>query len=311
MESLYIGIDIGGTNTKFGLVTSKGEVVSKNSIKTNSNQDFQVYTKELFDLIKVEISKFEASHSIIAVGVGAPNANPTNGKIEKPHNLSWRTEDLVTIFKKEIGIPVFLENDANIAAIGEKVFGVAKELQDFVVVTLGTGVGVGTFLQGELYSGAHGIGSEAGHMIVGQENRECSCGGVDHLESYLSSKGIKKTTFEMLGQELRFREIKELYLNNDPEVGRAISKSAKILAKALSSITTIINPQTFILSGGVSTLGQTFCDEVAARYSELVYTPFKGHGTIQLSKISLNDGAVLGAAALAIKQSTKMNQRHR
>lgn len=302
MDSLYVGIDIGGTNTKYALISINGTIISKNSIKTNSNLSFESYSEELFGLIKADLSLVEDRYQLISIGVGAPNANPTNGKIENPPNLSWDVEDLVGAFQKQIKVPVFLENDANIAAIGEKVFGLGRELSDFIVITLGTGVGVGTYINGELFSGVSGIGSEAGHMIVAQENRVCSCGGLDHLESFLSSKGIKQTANELLNKELRFREIRALYESGDPGIMPVITKSARILASAMCSISTLINPQMFILSGGVSNLGKPFLDEIEKFYHESIYFPFKGQSKIKLSEISLKDGAVLGAAALAIKQ---------
>jgi glucokinase len=307
VENLYVGIDIGGTNTKYALVTTDGTIISKNSIETNSKQNFETYSRELFSLIKADLSLTEDRYKLISIGVGAPNANPVNGKIENPPNLAWGVVDVVNTFQKQIEVPVILENDANIAAIGEKFFGLGKELSDFIVITLGTGVGVGTYINAELFSGAHGIGSEAGHMIVAQENRSCSCGGIDHLESYLSSKGIKQTAFELLKKELRFREIKSLYESGDSEIKPVITKTARILAGAMCSMSALINPQMYILSGGVSNLGVNFLAEIEKHYRELVYSPFQGDSKIKLSEISLKDGAVLGAAALAINRGTLGN----
>lgn len=303
MKRVYLGIDIGGTNTKIGIISKSGVVFSKTSIKTDSGQSLRSFVKNLKKTVVHLSENQKEEFEIISIGVGAPNANPISGMIENPPNLGWGVENLVEIFSEEFNTPVFLENDANISALGEKMFGHAKGLDDFMVITLGTGVGVGTFIGGKLYSGVHGIGSEAGHMYAGNEKRLCSCGGLDHLECYLSSKGIKQTVKELTGERLRFKEIKELYQGDSNKVKMAITKSADLLAHSLCSLSTFVLPQAFILSGGVSTLGEKFIMELSDFYLNKIYPPFKGKTRFLISEISSREGAILGAAALAIHQS--------
>lgn len=301
-QEIFIGIDIGGTNTKYGFVSKTGEVILKNRVSTNSKQTFEQYTIDLWSQIQNDFKKIniDSKYRLKAIGVGAPNANPRNGHIESPQNLEWNTVDLVSIFKSVMGLPVVLENDANIAAIGEKQFGAGKTLTDFVVVTLGTGVGTGSYVNGELFSGTYGIGSEAGHVSIDPNGRICGCGGLGHLEAYASSSGVKFTAKTLLSKDLRFREIKNLFLSGDEEILPVISETAKYLAQGLSMISAVLCPQNFILSGGVSTLGEDFIAMVQTEFDKTVYLPFKSKTVIRLSSISSEDGAILGAASLVL-----------
>lgn len=301
MKEIVVGIDIGGTNTKFGFVTKKGEVLHSYKVPTKSDQSFMDYTKHLWAEIQKDFEEFKSEYKITAVGVGAPNANSANGKIENPPNLAWDEADLVSDFSKVMQLPIKLENDANIAAVGEKKFGVAKTFDNFVVVTLGTGIGTGTYINGKLFTGSHALGSEAGHLTIYPEGRHCNCGGKGHLECYGSVRGIKLTCEEILGEDLKFAEISERFHAGDKKMAEVVHQTARYLAIGLSSMSTLISPQAFIFSGGVSTLGERFRQMIIEEYERVVYKPFKNNSQILFSEISSEFGAILGAASLVLK----------
>ncbi len=297
MNNLILGIDIGGTNIKYALATSDGDVVYKNKVSTDSFVKFEELVEYLEHNVKMFISKNQ-KFKLVGIGVGAPNANPKNCKIENAPNLKWGTVDVHKAFKRKSNVDIKVDNDANIAALGEHVFGQGKDCSNFMVITLGTGVGSGIVLDGKIYHGKHQIGSEAGHMYIGNEKRVCSCGKYDHLEGYLSSSGIKLSAKKILNKEMKFREIKQLFLNNDGEIEKVIDFSVDHLAQALANISAIFCPELFILSGGVSTLGERFIEKLNQKLEELNYGVFKGQSKVVLSSLSAEDGAILGAIAL-------------
>lgn len=300
MQDMVVGIDIGGTNTKFGFVTKSGQVLHSHKIPTHSDQDFEAYTKDLKEAVFKEFKELESAYKIISIGVGAPNANSSNGKIENPPNLAWDQADLVSVFSKVFNLPVKLENDANIAAVGEKKFGLGKSFDNFIVVTLGTGIGTGTYINGHLYTGSHALGSEAGHLIIEPNGRPCNCGGRGHLECYGSVRGIKLTAKEILGEDLKFAEISERFHAGDESMREVVRTTAEYLAIGLSSMSTVLSPQAFIFSGGISTLGEDFRQMILSEYEKVVYRPFKNNSQILFSEISSEFGAVLGAASLVL-----------
>ena len=302
MNSAILGIDIGGTNTKFGFVTENGEVLGHYKIKTNSTIVFRDFILLLKEAIDEEIAKFSDGLNLISIGIGVPNANPQNGCMEYPPNLSWDYENVIDVFSDIFKIPVFMDNDANIAAVGEKKFGLGLDLDNFIVITLGTGVGVGTYLNGSLYYGSHGIGSEAGHVIVEPNGRPCNCGHAGHLESYVSGRGIKQTYFELSGCDLSFREVVAKYHSNDLHALKAVETSADYLALALVNFSALLCPQAFILTGGVTSLGESFRSQVEIKFEKLCYKPFKYKSKVLLSEIASEYGAILGAASLALNK---------
>ena len=203
-----LGIDIGGTNTKLGIVTSDGQIVAADTLPTESESDFSTFVKRVFEKSAPLIEK----HKVTGIGVGAPNANAKTGRIEYPPNLNWEVENLVQDFEAAFKLPTKLENDANLSAVGEKLWGQGKDLDDFIVVTLGTGLGTGVFSSGRL------INSEGGHITIVKDGRPCGCGGKGHLECYASVRGIKETVKELTGKDMKFAEILQLYKNKDTEI---------------------------------------------------------------------------------------------
>lgn len=302
MSKFAIGIDIGGTNTKIGIVTDSGQLVDFQTFPTTEPEDFEAFTKKTKRVCDQLLKEKSLSYSdILGVGVGAPNGNGRNGFIESPPNLKhWGTVDLISPFKQAFALPVYLDNDANVAALGEGKWGAAKELHDYIVVTLGTGIGTGVVANGQMVRGGNGLAGEGGHVTIEPGGRECGCGGLGHLEVYGSVRGIKATVKEMLGKDLSFKEISEAYHQGDKDILKVFEATADYLGRGLASMGSLMAPEAFILAGGVATIGKDFCANVEKSLNKYIYPPFKGQIKVALSKISTGEGAVLGAASMAL-----------
>lgn len=307
MSEIVLGIDIGGTNTKMGLVNSNGELLSFKTFPTKEPKDFDSYKIKLKETTELLCQEAKTDYSNIScVGVGAPNGNGTNGYIESPPNLKhWGSFDFVTPVSEILEKPTYLENDANVAAMGEKMWGQGKELEDFIVVTLGTGIGTGVYTHNELITGKHGLAGEGGHIIIEENGRACGCGGKGHLEVYGSVTGIKTTTKELTDEELTFHEISDRYHQGDVKIKEVFDKTAKYLGLGLSQMGSLMCPEAFIIAGGVATIGEDFVNLIQIYYDQFIYPPFKGKTKVLLSKISTKEGAVLGAAGLAFNKIKK------
>lgn len=297
---IAVGIDIGGTNTKIGLVNEDGELLDFNTFPTTEAKNFELYS----DAVKKTVDKLLENKNlsykdVVGVGVGAPNGNGHNGKIENPPNIKhWGTVDLVSPFKERFNLPVILENDANVAAIGEGKWGAAKNMKDYAVVTLGTGIGTGIVANGTLIRGSNGMASEGGHITIDRNGRNCGCGGRGHLEDYGSVRGIKLTAKEITGEDLSFKEISERFLSGDEQMIKVFEQTAEYLGHGTSIIGSLFAPEAIILAGGVATIGEKLRADVENSYNNLVYPPFQGQTKILISSISTAEGAVLGAASL-------------
>ena len=295
-----VGIDIGGTNTKIGLVTENGELLNFKTFPTTGPANFEDYSDKVKSTVDELLKEKDFSYNqVLGIGVGAPNGNGHNGKIENPPNIKvWGTVDLVTPFKKRFDKTVILENDANVAAIGEGKWGATKGMNDFAVITLGTGIGTGIVANGGLIRGANGLASEGGHIIIEKNGRNCGCGGRGHLEDYGSVRGIKLTAKEITGEDLSFKDISDRFHAGDEQMIRVFEQTAEYLAHGCSIIGSLFAPEVIVLAGGVATIGEKLRSDIESEYDKLVYPPFKGKTKILISTISTAEGAVLGAASL-------------
>lgn len=298
---IAVGIDIGGTNTKIGLVNENGELLNFKTFPTTEAENFELYSDQVKATVDKLLKNKDLTYAdVVGVGVGAPNGNGHNGKIENPPNIKhWGTVDLVTPFKNRFNIPVILENDANVAAIGEGKWGAAQNMKDYAVVTLGTGIGTGIVSNGVLIRGSNGMASEGGHITIDRNGRNCGCGGRGHLEDYGSVRGIKLTTKEITGEDLTFKEISERFHAGDEQMIKVFEQTAEYIGHGASIIGSLLAPEAVILAGGVATIGEKLRSDVERSYNDLVYPPFKGQTQILISSISTAEGAVLGAASLA------------
>jgi len=307
---LAFGIDIGGTNTKMGIFDLDGNLISFKSIPTLKEEDPAVFIERLAqesqEMLTQEFQMDLGDPRIAGVGAGAPMANYFTGNVDNAPNLGWKNVPLKMLFEKYFKCPAVIENDANLAAVGENKWGAGKDLNDFVLITLGTGVGAGLILDGRLYRGNQALGGEGGHIILPHtKTRACSCGGTNHLESYLSAKGIKETIKEMTHEEWTIEKLGLLYNQGNREAHKVMNQIATEFATGLVSIGVLFAPQAFIIGGGVSKLGEPFNNLVLTKMNDLIHYSLKGKIKIMTATLSSDKGAVYGGAAHIFDEVSK------
>lgn len=320
MQKVAIGIDIGGTNTVFGVVDSLGNVLYKDKIHTSTYSDAQRYISELAGEINKIIVKAKEKNSdleVVGIGVGAPNGNYYSGTIEYAPNLNFKgVVPVVELLKKHFNFPaIILTNDANAAAIGEMIYGGAKNIRHFIMITLGTGVGSGLVVNGDMVYGHDGFAGELGHVIVVAGGRECGCGRRGCLETYTSAGGIKRTAFELMAEmkaESKLRDIqfnsltaKMIYDNaksGDVIANEAFKRTGWILGKALSDSVAHTSPEAIFLFGGLADAGDLIFKPTKEALEENVLPIFKNKVKILPSQLDGGNAAILGASALVWKE---------
>ncbi|MCX4264437.1 MAG: ROK family protein [Muribaculaceae bacterium] len=312
MKPYVLGIDIGGTNTVFGIVDARGNVIASSSIKTQRHNDFYLYLDELYAAASKLIEANEATDKIQGIGIGAPNANYYTGRIENAVNLPWPSINLAELVSEKFGIPVAITNDANAAALGEMTYGAARGMKDFIMITLGTGVGSGIVINGQMVYGANGFAGELGHVIVKRNNgRLCGCGRTGCLETYCSATGVARTAREFLEARtepsiLRHLDIdaitsKDVYdaaVQGDKLAKDVFEYTGNILGEAMADMVSFSAPEAFILFGGLSKSGDLLLKPVCEALERNMLPCFKGLAKVILSELKEADAAVLGASAL-------------
>ena len=327
MKKLAIGIDIGGINTAVGVTDNEGNVYAELVVSTKKYPhvgDYPAYVAALCEAIRTVMNGLSFDFTLAGIGIGAPNANYHAGTIEAPANL-WKFTDEDTdrdesrrIFRlaDDIGrqfpsTPVFVTNDANAATIGEMVYGNAKGMKDFIMITLGTGLGSGFVSNGELIYGHDGFAGEFGHIIVERNGRQCGCGRRGCLETYVSATGIKRTAFELMAtmtqpSELRgipFTEfdsamISAAYDKGDPIAIEAFRVTGEMLGRALADAVTITSPEAIFLFGGLAKAGEKLFEPTRKYMDENMLFVFKDKVKLLPSGIEGKNAAILGASAL-------------
>ena len=314
LKPYVIGLDLGGTNSVFGIVDSRGDIKVTTAIKTQGYADVNDYVDAAVEALQVIIDQVGGIEKIKAMGIGAPNGNYYNGTIEFAPNLEWGHSGIVPLaklFSDKLGIPVALTNDANAAAVGEMTYGVARGMKNFIVITLGTGVGSGIVVNGQLVYGCDGFAGELGHVIVKDDGRQCGCGRKGCLEAYCSATGVARTARELLTTTDQPSLLREL----DPEkitsldVSIAASKgdklalgiyefTGKMLGEACANFAAFSSPEAFIFFGGLTKAGDLIMDPIKKAYEENVLTIFKGKAKFLVSGLEGSSAAVLGASAV-------------
>lgn len=313
--SVTLGIDIGGTNTKLGLVNSEGRCEVSKSIPTYADENLGTFLDHLFKTIEEITTPVADKFEVKAVGIGAPNANYYSGCIEEAPNLKWgKLVPLVEIVEERTKLPTVLTNDANAAALGEMLFGVAKNMKDFIVITLGTGLGSGIVVNGELVYGHDGFAGELGHVTVIPDGRDHTTGLKGTLETYVSATGMKRTVFELLSLRIYPSRLRDVSFNN--LVAKDIAKAAeegdkialeafeytgKILGVALANSVAHLSPEAIILFGGLANSGDLLLDPTRLHFEANLLHVFRKKVKIMLSDLKGDNTAVLGAGALAWK----------
>lgn len=303
------GIDIGGTNTKIGFFDHNGTLLAFHHISTDKTISAEAFiekiARESFALIAPQ-GFAKGDKRIVGIGAGAPMANYFTGRVSEAPNLGWKNVPLRDLFAKSFGVEAVIENDANLAAVGEKRWGAGKELSDFVLITLGTGVGAGLILNNRLYRGHDGLGAEGGHVLIPHEKKRlCSCGGMNHLESFLSAKGIKQTIFELTGEQWTIEQLGTLYHEGNQRAITIIHTIAEELVSGLTSMAVLIGPEAFIIGGGVSKLGTAFNNVIREKLDQVVHFSLRGKIKIITATVSSDKGAVYGGAAHIFEEVKK------
>ena len=308
-----VGIDIGGTNTVFGIVDARGTIIASGSIKTNKFNEVEDYVNELHTELFRLLEQNNATDKIMGIGVGAPNGNYFNGTIEFAPNLPWRgVIPLAQMLTDRFGIPVSLTNDANAAAIGEMTYGAARGLKDFIMITLGTGVGSGIVVNGQLVYGHDGFARELGHVIVRPNNgRLCGCGRTGCLEAYTSATGVARTAREFLEvrnepsslrqipiQDITSKDVYDAAITGDKLALEIFDYTGKILGEAFANFIAFSSPKAIILFGGLAKAGDLILKPIKEAMDRNTLNIYKGKVKIMFSELKESDAAVLGASAL-------------
>jgi len=318
MKEVVAGIDIGGTNTLLGLVEKSGKILGENSLKTTDYPEIENFVSALTDAIN-NLIVGKSDLKLAGIGIGAPNANYHKGTIELAPNLAWKgIVPLADYIRKKIDVPVAITNDANAAAMGEMIFGGAKKMKNFIILTLGTGLGSGIVINGDVVYGHTGFAGELGHTIVVPGGRDCGCGRQGCYETYASASGLVRTVLYMLSEmkeesslrdipssELTSKKITEAAAKNDPIAVEALDYTAEILAFGIFNAIGFSSPEAVFLFGGLAQAGEMLFKPVRKYVDQNVQPIFKGTFKILPSGVSESNAAVLGAAALAWNELKK------
>ena len=314
-----VGIDIGGTNTVFGIVDTRGNVLADGSIKTPAHAEFKDYVDQLYTALSELIKTAGYEGQIAGIGVGAPNACYYTGNIESPANLRW-TENgerleiipFAATLREKFGLPVAITNDANAAAIGEMTYGAARGMKDFIMITLGTGVGSGIVVNGQLLYGHDGFAGELGHVTMRRENgRLCGCGRKGCLEAYASATGVARTVREYLEtrtdasllrnlpiESITSKDVYDAAMAGDELAREVYAFTGEMLGEAFADFIAFSSPQAIILFGGLTKAGDLIMRPIRESLERNVMRNFKGKTEILFSQLKEGDAAVLGASAL-------------
>ena len=292
MKPYVIGLDLGGTNSVFGIVDVRGDIKATTAIKTTGFRNAEDYVKAAVETLKVIIKDVGGIETIRSMGIGAPNGNYYKGTIEYAPNLPWAHNVVVPLadmFSEALGIPVALTNDANAAAIGEMTYGIARGLKNFIMITLGTGVGSGIVIDGHLVYGSDGFAGELGHIIMRPENgRLCGCGRMGCLETYCSATGVARSARELLSATKRPSLLRDLKLENITSLdvaicadkGDELSKeiyefTGNMLGEACANFAAFSSPEAFVFFGGLTKAGDLLLKPIRESYERHVLNLFE------------------------------------
>jgi len=315
MEKPYvIGMDMGGTNTVFGIVDTRGNVISKSAVKTSTHSDVNLYIDDIYVELSKLIEAVGGIDKIKGIGVGAPNGNYYTGNIEYAPNLPWKgVIPFATMMADKFGIPTALTNDANAAAVGEMTYGAARGMKNFIMITLGTGVGSGIVIDGKVVYGHDGFAGELGHVIVMRNNgRTCGCGRTGCLEAYASATGVARSAREILESskkasilrnipitDITSKDVFDAAQEGDEIAIEIFNFTGKILGEAFADFVTFSAPEAIVLFGGLSKAGDLIMKPIVENMEKNLLNIWKGKVKVLFSELKEADAAVLGASALA------------
>ncbi len=312
MKELSVGIDIGGTNTKIGLVDKDGNFRAENNIPTAKYLKIEDYIEALTQAVNESLNSVTENYVLKGIGIGAPNGNYYSGSIEFAPNLNWEGKiPLAELLNKNFHVPILLTNDANAAAMGEMIYGAAKGIKNFIMITLGTGLGSGIVVDGKLVYGHDGFAGEVGHTIYDPKGRDCGCGRKGCLETYASATGIRKTALELLKnsdkesilrelpeEEISSKAIHDAAVKGDKLALECFDYTARILGLKLADSIAYTSPEAIFLFGGLALSGDYILKPTKKYMEENLLKIFKNKVKLEISGLMGKNAAVLGAAAL-------------
>ena len=315
MEKPYvIGMDMGGTNTVFGIVDTRGNVISKSAIKTGTHSDVNLYINDIYTELSKLIEAVGGIEKIKGIGVGAPNGNYYTGNIEFAPNLPWKgIIPFANLMADKFGVPAALTNDANAAAVGEMTYGAAHGMKNFIMITLGTGVGSGIVIDGKLVYGHDGFAGELGHVNVMRNNgRLCGCGKSGCLETYASATGVARSAREIIEtstkesllrnipvESITSKDVFDAAMQGDEVAKKIFNYTGKILGESFADFVAFSAPEAIILFGGLSKAGDLIMNPIKENMEKNLLSIWKGKVKVLFSELKEADAAVLGASALA------------
>ena len=314
MDKPYVvGMDIGGTNSVFGIVDARGNILSVDSIKTQAYKEIDDYVNAVAEKLLPMIEEVGGTDKIKGMGIGAPNGNFYTGNIEFAPNLPWKgVIKLSELFQERVGVPVTVTNDANAAAIGEMTYGAARGMKNFIEITLGTGVGSGIVINGQLVYGHDGFAGELGHVISRRHNgRQCGCGRCGCLETYCSATGVARTAKEIIDctnepsllrdieGEITSKDVYDAAIRGDKVAQEVFTFTGTILGEDLADFIAFSAPEAIILFGGLTKAGDLIMKPTLEAMEANVLNIWKGKTKLLVSELKDSDAAVLGASALA------------
>ena len=315
MNSSYVvGIDVGGQTSKLGVVDARGTVLAQTVIRTDTYDTVEPYIAELADAVKRIIAEAGAEGKVRGIGVGAPNGNYYTGTIENAPNLTWgrtRVEFAKLLSEAMDGLPVSLTNDANAAAVGEMTYGAARGMKNFIMITLGTGVGSGIVINGEVVYGHDGFAGELGHTTAVRANgRTCGCGRTGCLEAYASATGVARTAREWLElsdepsllrglETIASKDVYEAAKEGDKLALKVFEYTGKILGRSLADFIAFSSPEAIVLFGGLARAKEFLTEPILESMNANVLNLWKNKVELVYSQLKESDAAILGASALA------------
>ncbi|HEN6828674.1 TPA: ROK family glucokinase [Streptococcus agalactiae] len=322
MSKKLLGIDLGGTTIKFGILTLEGEVQEKWAIETNTLENGRHIVSDIVESLKHRLSLYGLTKDdFLGIGMGSPGAvDRTSKTVTGAFNLNWAdTQEAGSVIEKEVGIPFFIDNDANVAALGERWVGAGANNPDVVFVTLGTGVGGGVIADGNLIHGVAGAGGEIGHMIVDPENGfTCTCGNKGCLETVASATGVVRVARQLAEQYEGSSAIKAAIDNGDTVTSKdifiaaedgdkfansVVERVSRYLGLAAANISNILNPDSVVIGGGVSAAGEFLRSRVEKYFVTFAFPQVKKSTKIKIAELG-NDAGIIGAASLANQQAS-------
>ncbi|MBI3139996.1 MAG: ROK family protein [Sphingobacteriales bacterium] len=314
MSEFAIGIDIGGTNTKFGIVDKNGVILAQDRTLTNEHDNVQEFIEDLYLKLTPLIAKAGGADNCIGIGIGAPNGNYYTGNIEHAANLKWKgIIPLASMVSEKFGIKVKVTNDANAAAVGEMMYGCAKGMKHFITITLGTGVGSGIVIDGKIVLGHDGFAGELGHVVVRPGGRLHKGTGVrGPLEAYASATGVRETAIEILTEnpqtesllrdyslnDITSQTVYECAVKGDKIAGQIFDFTGQILGEALANFIMFSSPEAIILFGGLTKAGDLIMNPTRDAMEKNLIQVFKNKVKLMFSELKEADAAILGASAL-------------